>query len=521
MSFLAPLLSPWRANINFWLLLLLALLGLVSLAWDGLVKLPAYWSREEYSHSYLIPLISIMIGWHRLAEKRPVPAPTWLGVWALGAAFFFLSFSYMASFEALLNYSFVVGVMGLILAFFGKSVFVALAPALFFLFFAVPLPHVVHGNLSVQMQLISSTLGVGFLKALGISVFQDGNLIDLGQTQLHVVEACNGLRYLFPLASFSFLFAFLAQDTWIKRILIFLSAAPITIVMNSLRIAMIGVTTTVWGSAAAEGLIHVVEGYVVFLASLAVLGLVTWGLLCLGKGGRFRYEYAGLASGPVLSSKPMIRGPVLAAAAFCLIMAPVLHLGPIKKRAEVIPDHPNLSVFLNPVHGWRGTTSLLEPEVIKTLALTDYFLADYKREGHKASINFYLAYYKSQHVRANIHVPLGCILGSGWRVERQEIVPVPLDGFGRVPLKRVLITKGGESVLSYYWLDQRGRVVNTAFANKWYLFLDALTEGRTDGALVRLATPILKDETPDDADARLRIFLNAAYPLIRETLPKL
>ena len=80
---------------------------------------------------------------------------------------------------------------------------------------------------------ISSELGVWFLRLLSVPVFLEGNIIDLGLYKLQVAEACSGLRYLFPIMSFSYVFCMLySGPRWHKAVLL-LSAVPLTVLMNS------------------------------------------------------------------------------------------------------------------------------------------------------------------------------------------------------------------------------------------------------------------------------------------------
>ncbi|MEO0613098.1 MAG: archaeosortase/exosortase family protein, partial [Pseudomonadota bacterium] len=95
-------------------------------------------------------------------------------------------------------------------------------------------------NLSWNFQRMSSELGVAMIQAMNIPVYLSGNVIDLGTYQLAVAEACSGLRYLFPFLSLGFLAAYLFKGTWWQKAIIFLSTIPITILMNSLRIAITG-----------------------------------------------------------------------------------------------------------------------------------------------------------------------------------------------------------------------------------------------------------------------------------------
>ncbi|MFX8824946.1 archaeosortase/exosortase family protein, partial [Acinetobacter baumannii] len=85
----------------------------------------------------------------------------------------------------------------------------------------------------------------------GISVFVEGNVIDLGSYQLQVADACSGLRYLFPLMTIGLIVAYLYRGAMWKRVVLFLSSVPITILMNSFRVGMIGVLVDRWGTSMA------------------------------------------------------------------------------------------------------------------------------------------------------------------------------------------------------------------------------------------------------------------------------
>lgn len=147
---------------------------------------------------------------------------------------------------------------------------------LLFLVFMVPFPAFILNNLSSKLQLISSWLGVEFIRACDIMVYLEGNVIDLGNYKLQVVDACSGLRYLFPLASLAFLCAYLFKGPFWQKLLIFLSAMPLTIFMNSFRIGVIGVLVDNWGTEMAEGFLHDFEGWAVFLLCMALLFIEMW-----------------------------------------------------------------------------------------------------------------------------------------------------------------------------------------------------------------------------------------------------
>ena len=147
----------------------------------------------------------------------------------------------LASLFPVSQYGAVFAIYGVVLAGVGLRVFRRLWAPLFILLLMVPLPDFLLNNLSAKMQLISSAIGVWFMRLFGVSVYLEGNVIDLGGYQLQVAEACDGLRYLFPLMTLGFIMAYFFKVALWKRVLIFLSSIPITILMNSLRVGTIGI----------------------------------------------------------------------------------------------------------------------------------------------------------------------------------------------------------------------------------------------------------------------------------------
>jgi len=133
-----------------------------------------------------------------------------------------------------------------------------------------------------------------------------------------------------------------------------------------------------------------------------------------------------------------------------------------------------------------------------------------------------VAYYESQRKGISAHSPRACIPGSGWEFsdfKQQELEQVTSDG-ERLPVNRAVISMGDQQLLVYYWFEQRGRVLTNEYAVKWFIFWDSLTRGRTDGALVRVMTPIEDREPAEAADERLREFIQAAEPRLAYHIPQ-
>ena len=136
------------------------------------------------------------------------------------------------------------------------------------LVFMLPLPKFLYWKLTTTLQFISSEIGVSLVRAAGVPVYLDGNVIDLGIYKLQVAEACSGLRYLFPIMSFSYVFAVLYRGPVWHKIVLLLAAAPLAVLMNSVRIGIIGILVDRYGIGQAEGFLHFFEGWVIFLSCI-------------------------------------------------------------------------------------------------------------------------------------------------------------------------------------------------------------------------------------------------------------
>ncbi|MGH1402772.1 MAG: VPLPA-CTERM-specific exosortase XrtD [Alphaproteobacteria bacterium] len=510
-----------KPSVIFGLLFFASGLSAFWISSDALLNLPYYWGRDEYSHGVLVPVISCIWILQILSRHQPSIKPSWYGLPLIIISLLLSAISELAAFEALLNYSFLIALFGLVLCFLGKETCKKLLPAMAFLFFAVPLPHIVYGNLSINMQLISSTIGTEIIRLFGYSVFQDGNIIDLGIMKLQVVEACSGLRYLFPLMSIGYLVSYYMHDRLWKKIIIFLSVIPVTIFMNSFRIAVVGVTVNMWGQEMAEGFLHAFEGFVIFAISLVILMAEAFILLRIGHKGRFRDEFLDIPKRPLFSTRPQISTIVCIAALFCIGGNIILQKKILTQdRIASIPASLDFEDFPMQLSEWKGKRDFLTAEEIKMLDLTDYWIAEYNDINEVSPVNLYIAYYDSQRMRANIHIPLNCIIGAGWQVIAQEKDLIEIQEGLKIPVVRLTVRKQSETLLVYYWLDQRGRQINSPLWGKYYLALDALTKNRTDGALVRITTPIAFGEVSENAETRIERFLQNAYPTVQEFIPQ-
>ncbi len=273
-SSLSPMQSSiyWKQPNIFWLMCCAVLAVLVVPFYEPIRHMAIRWIHvEEYSHALFIPFISAFLIWQQKNELAELDFKgSWLGLVVVAIGFLICVAGEWATLYVIVQYGILCIILGMVLCFTGVKVFRRLLLPLGILLLMIPLPNFLYYSLSSKLQLTSSQIGVGVIRLFDIPVYLEGNVIDLGAMKLQVVEACSGLRYLFPLMVLGFMAAYFYRASTVKRGIVFFSTIPITVLMNSLRIGVIGVTVDRWGQEYAEGMLHDFEGWVMFILEKSV-----------------------------------------------------------------------------------------------------------------------------------------------------------------------------------------------------------------------------------------------------------
>ncbi len=511
----------------FWITVLIG--TALPIYWIGFVSLGQAWMTPEYSHGPLIPLISMYLYLRELRQAPPIDLNATVnrkpGIALIIFALLFGIFGNLVRIPDLVTYAFIFWVGGVVLTVMGWDRGKRHQLPVLHLIFMLPLPQFLYWQMTIFLQLVSSEIGVWFIKLAQIPVFLEGNIIDLGVYKLQVAEACSGLRYLFPILSFSYLFAILYRGPFWHKALMFLMAAPITVLMNAFRIGMIGVLVNSYGIGQAEGFLHFFEGWVIFGACIGILFLTAVALQRLTPNPLpFRdtidLDFEGLGQEAARFLRiPAARGIIIAALIGTGVTAAYL-LTPSPER--VVVDRDSFTLFPNQIGDWQGLSSPLEADVVATLGANDYVHTTYASPNAAAPVNFFSAWYEKQTEGSGIHSPEVCLPVGGWEVFSIDPTPITIEGtvYGSFTVNRAVIQKGLEKQLVYYWFEQRGKRMTNDYAAKASVVYDSLTMGRTDGALVRFVTPILPGETDAEADARMQDFMSELLPRLPRFIPE-
>jgi EpsI family protein len=137
--------------------------------------------------------------------------------------------------------------------------------------------------------------------------------------------------------------------------------------------------------------------------------------------------------------------------------------------------------------GWRFVEdSPLPPSTLKRLVLSDYVSRLYAQNSQQ--LGLFIAYYAEQRSGESMHSPKHCLPGSGWEIWQYGSAQVPVNG-RNVTINKYSIHKGSERQVVLYWYQSGARVIASEYVGKFLLMRDAVLDGRTDGALVRITLP--------------------------------
>lgn len=251
-------------------------------AWCGALLLLCYapvlwrlveqWSSDpDMGHGFFVPLVAGYIIWQKRAQLQAMaPQPNWWGLAIVIYGALQLSIATLGAELFLARTAFVISLIGIVLLLGGTAWLRTLAFPLFLLFFMIPIPTVVYNSITFPLQLFASRVSTAALDLMQIPVLREGNVLELAEQKLNVVEACSGIRSLLSLTFLALVYGyFFERKLWI-RVALFAATIPIAIVANASRVTLTGVLTE-YQPELAEGFFHTLSGWVIFMVALAIL----------------------------------------------------------------------------------------------------------------------------------------------------------------------------------------------------------------------------------------------------------
>ena len=500
----------------------LAILFLFSAVLPKLIQ--DWWSDENYSHGLLIPFVVGYIIWSerdRLRASAGEPNEKG-GLFVVCASLGLLILATLGSELFTQRFSLVFMLAGVILYFFGIKVVRLLVVPFLLLLLSIPLPQILFNKIALPLQLLASKIAGYLLVVLGIGPTRNGNVIEIiprGTDQiigLEVVEACSGIRSLMTLAALAVILVYLTRDKrprssesflrslndidFIRGVILVISAAPIALATNALRVTVTGLLTYYWGLEAATGPGHDALGWITFFGGLVLLivenEILKWFLS--------RWNAARIAVSGESYSVPARVTPVRSV----LVLLFVLIIGGLcinwfDRRTEISLDRQPLSEMpLKMGEWWKvGGDTRFNIDTEDVLKATDYVMRNYYTVyGHRS--NLYVGFYDSQRTGATYHSPQNCLPGSGWQMTGGKTVSLQTPAGRRLEVNRYIVEKGNQREVMVYWYQGRGLTTASEYIDRMYKIYDSMFTRRSDGAMVRVLTKIVDgDEDRADAEA--------------------
>jgi len=251
----------------------LVLGALILVYWSVITGLVGAWSTDDnYSHGFFIVPLAAFFIWERRGVIAAAPMqPSPLGLAVVAGSLFLLAAGLLGSELFLSRVSIVFALVGVVLFLFGWPTLRVLLFPLAFLLLMIPLPALIFNKIAFPLQLLASQVGEQTISSLDIPILREGNILILANAQLEVAEACSGIRSLVSLFTLGIVFGyFVDHRVWVRSV-IALSAIPVAILTNALRVASAGVAAHNYGAAGVEGVFHEFSGWVVFIVAFLMM----------------------------------------------------------------------------------------------------------------------------------------------------------------------------------------------------------------------------------------------------------
>jgi len=471
-----------------------------------------WWTQEESSHGFLVLPICFIILWanRRELKRLPIEPSRKAGILVMGAAALFLILGEVGGIFAVSQMSLMAMLAGLVLTLLGVRFLTALCFPLSYLLFMMPSLAGAVLAWNWEFQLATARMGVFFLQLLGIPAQLDENHIILPSIILRVASSCSGARYLISILALALPLGYLVLRRPKYRITLAVLALIIGITANWMRVVLIGL----WaysGGEVVHGPFHVFQALSVAWVAFAGLFIVTWALSRVESRGTGwvvkRDEGTQLATGRGHGFSPSWNYAWAQAA--LLLLASIAYLS-LYYRGPV-PLKQSFSAFPSNIGQWVESRENRDAPIIQAAGAEEELYRTYVGAG-KRRLHLYVAYFEYQqqgkeavgHLMTPFHqnaqtLSLGDTqsgAGVGWKF---------VTGEPRI----------GEVL---FWYDINGRTISNNLKAKAATIWDALTRGRTNGALVMVYREG-EQNTPQESDPELKSFVLDLLPVLRKYLP--
>lgn len=451
-----------------------------SQAFASLVSM--WWGSDDYTHGFLVPLISAYIVWRKgglLLETRAQPAIAF-GTIIMAMAGAALVAGRLGSIVILEELSIPLMISGLVLMLAGPFFLKALWFPIAYLLFMVKMFGEGSEKFHWPFQLLASNIGVWILQTVGIPAYKEAQYIQLPNIMLEVASACSGLRFLVSIIAIGIPLAWLTQRSWAKRVGLVVFAILIAVLANGLRVALIGVWAF-YGGAVVHGPMHVFQGmFVAWIGFIALFG-GAWFLAGKEEGDRAKAMKPAALVLSLLGKISSAKNWKAACASAVALLAVTGGLYFFYKTSPAASAAP-LSSLPSTLGEWTATG---EPagDFLVAAGGTEELARIYKKGD--TALRVYVSYYDEQaqdHEMVNYR--------NSWKLHRGERVSSVATAAGSTEEVNIaLLKENNDRRLALFWYQMDDRVIADRITVKLWTMWQALASRRTNGAVVIVSAP--------------------------------
>jgi exosortase D (VPLPA-CTERM-specific) len=463
---------------------------------------------EDYSFGLLMPFVMAYVIYLKLPQLRNTSfRSSGLGLIILIFGIVLYTFGELAADLYTTRISFLICIAGIITIVGGLKLLRFFAFPILVMLLMIPLPQLIIIKLTFPLRLLSSRLSALFLQVMGVPVYLHGNILDLGVRQLQVVDACSGLRYVLSIVALGAIYCYFSQRQIWKIAVLLAVTIPAAVFANALRLAAMGIYPIL-----LAGFYHSFSGWLIFIFCLAILVLVNALLDYLSPPPAIPVadEMTTKVAEPSEVHGKIIGVYVIVALVMVISVSPFINW---TSKATPVPLLQGFNNFPMEIGPWQGHRAYIDQTMIKETLVDAYLNAEFQNKG-QPWINLWIAYYETQRkADGYIPSPSRCLPAAGYYTKEKKIINIS----PRLSVNYMLMEQQGQDILVYFWYLQRGRSFTSEYLQKLYIGYDGLTRQRTDGALIRLITPVVKNK--EEAQNRLNSFAKDLLPILQQFIP--
>ena len=477
-----------------WLLLALGLLLMYAPSFHDMFT--GLWATEEQAHGPIILGTSLWLLYRnrgKMNEAAPGGQGSWLGwpLLVLAGALYFLGRSQNIPFFEI--GSFPLTLMALLLLARGAAALRAQWFAFFFMLFMLPLPGSLVDMLTLPMKNAVSYVVDKLLYSAGYPISRSGVILQIGQYQLLVADACAGLHTLFTLEALGLLYLNVVRhNSLFRNVVLAILIVPISFASNVIRVMVLTLVTYHFGDAAGQGFLHGFAGMVLFVSALLLI-IATDSLL------RVRVPEAALPlfdKGKASGTPPPSRLPLATAVPALVLMSAAVIGSMAIKPAHMLADASPKITLATSVPAAFGDWKL-DPDAVavvswaeKQEAMSQIYSQTLSRtyvNGAGARVMLAIAYGSNQTRQLRAHRQEVCYVAQGFQIDSLRSKNLTVDGVA-VPATRMVASNGPRTEPVTYWFTMGSNVVRSYYDRQVVELRYALSDTIPDGYLLRVST---------------------------------